>query len=150
MLKLTYQTAIASLVQFITLAILSVPNTIYNIVTTCHSDNTDCVSNTIVSLIFYLLTVAWFAIIMLLGYAAQRRRSRQLAVILIGFEFITLIVAGYIDFPHETSILGKTTSLIDVLLSLWVIFLALRLFLSGSKRIVKKPSVIKRVRRSVR
>jgi predicted permease len=111
--RLTYQTAIASLIQFIGIMILGIPDTIINIASTCHSDSSNCVSNTIVSLIFYLLTAGWFAIIMLLGYAAQRRRSRQFAVILAGFEFITLVVAGYIDFPHDTNILAKGTSLLD-------------------------------------
>ncbi|MHB1864919.1 MAG: hypothetical protein ACYCPS_02000 [Candidatus Saccharimonadales bacterium] len=102
----------------------------------------------IVSLIFYLLTAGWFGIILILGYAAQKRRSRQFAVMLMGFEFVTLIVAGYFDFPHDTNSLSKVTSLIDALLSVWVMYLAFRVFISGGKRIVKKQNVIARARRS--
>jgi hypothetical protein len=102
----------------------------------------------IVSLIFYLLTAGWFLIIVLLGWAAQKKRSRQFAVILIGFEFITLVVAGYIDFPHDTNVLAKGTSLLDALLSLWVMYLAFRVFLSGGKRIVKRQNVITRARKA--
>ena len=147
MSKLTYQTAVVSLVQFISIMILGVPNTVINIVSTCHSDSSNCVSNMIVSLILYLLTAGWFGIIMIVAYAAQHRRSRQLAVILIGLEFITLVVAAYIDFPHDPNILSKATSLLDAALSIWIIYLAFRLFLSGGRRMVKKRSVISRTRR---
>lgn len=146
--RLTYQTAVVSLIQFISIMILGVPDTVINIVSTCHNDSSNCVSNMIVSLIFYLLTAGWFLIIVLLGWAAQKKRSRQFAVILIGFEFITLVVAGYIDFPHDTNVLAKGTSLLDALLSLWVMYLAFRVFLSGGKRIVKRQNVITRARKA--
>lgn len=146
--RLTYQTAAASLIQFITIMILGVPDTIINIISNCRSSNPNCASNMIVSIIFYLMTAVWFGLIMLIGYAAQKKRSRQLAVILGGFEFITLVVAGYIDFPNVSNILAKITSLIDVALSLSVIYLALRLFLAGDRRVVKKPGVIARARKS--
>lgn len=146
--RLTYQTAVVSLVQFISIMILGIPDTIINIVSNCRSDSSDCVSNMIVSLIFYLLTAGWFIIIVVLGYAAQKKRSRQFAVILMGFEFITLVVAGYIDFPHDPNILSKVTSMIDALLSLYVMYLAFRLFISGGKRIVKKQNVITRARKA--
>lgn len=145
--KLTYQTAVASLVQFIVIMILGIPDNVINIVSTCHSDGSNCVSNMIATIIFYILTGAWFGIILLVAYAAQHRRSRQFAVILIGFEFITLVVAGYIDFRHDSNWLSKGTSLLDALLSLWVIYLAIRLFLTGNKRMVSKGNPIARARR---
>jgi predicted permease len=145
--NLTNQTAAASLLQFFTMVILGVPNTIVNIVTTCNSSQNSCVSNTIVTLIFYLLTAGWFGIIMLVGFIAQRKRSRQFAVLLGGLEFITLGVAGYIDYPHDTNVLAKATSLIDAVLSIVVIYLALRLFYSGGRRIVKKPLVTRSKKR---
>src|SRR5665213_3512971 len=135
--RLTQQTAVISMVQFITIMILGVPNTLVNIIATCHSDSSNCVSNMIVTIIFYLMTAGWFGIIMILGYTAQKKRSRQFAIILIGFELITLVVAWYIDFPHDTNWLAKATSLIDGLLSVWVIYLAMRLVIAGNKRIVK-------------
>ena len=146
--RLSHQTAVASLIQFLTLMFLGVPNTIVNIVSTCHNDSTSCVSNMIVSLILYILTAGWFGLILLFGYLAQRKRSRQIAVILIGFEFITLVVAGYINFPHDPNILAKATSLIDVLLSIWVIYLASRLIMSGGRRIVARPNPLSRSKRS--
>lgn len=145
--NLTNQTAAASLVQFFTMVVLGVPNTIINIVSSCHSNQDSCVSNSLVTLVFYLLTAGWFGLIMLVGFIAQRKRSRQFAILLGGLEFITFVVAGYIDYPHDSNILAKTTSLIDAALSIVVIYLALRLFFSGGRRIVKKP-LITRARKS--
>ncbi len=147
-LSLSYQTASISLFQFITILLLGIPDTIISIVSTCHSDSSNCVSNMAVSLIFYLLTAGWFAIIMVLGHMAQVKRSRQFAVLLMGFEAITFIVAGYIDFPHDSNILSKLTSALDALLSLVVIYLAIRLFLSGGRRIVRKQNPLSRNRKS--
>ena len=74
-----YETAVITLVQFIVLSLLGIANGLNSIVTTCHQNDGDCVSNTIVSLIFFLLTAGWFAFIWVLGYTAQDRRSRRLA-----------------------------------------------------------------------
>ena len=147
-LSLSYQTASISLFQFLTVLLLGIPDTIINIVSTCHSDSSNCVSNMVVSLIFYLLTAGWFAIIMVLGHLAQIKRSRQFAVLLMGFEAITFVVAGYIDFPHDSNVLSKLTSALDAFLSLVVIYLAIRLFLSGGRRIVRKQNPISRNRKS--
>jgi hypothetical protein len=147
MAKLTYQTAVVSLVQFITLTVLGVPNAIVSIVTTCHADNGDCVSNSLVSLIYFLLTAAWFGIILFLGYTAQKRRSGKIAVLLIGSEFLTLAVAGFVNFPHDSNFLDKGTSLIDALLSLWVIYLAFRLIMARGGRIVNTSGRMRRRRK---
>ncbi|HEY4963434.1 MAG TPA: hypothetical protein VIH90_01930 [Candidatus Saccharimonadales bacterium] len=138
-MKFTYQTATATLIQFVTLTILGVPNAIVSIVSVCRTDATNCVSNSLVSLVFFLLTAMWFGFIFFLGYSAEHRRSRWFAFILIGCEFITLLADGYINFPRDSNILSKGTSLLDSLLSIWIIYLAFRLFIAGNKRIVKKP-----------
>lgn len=148
--RLSYQTAVATLIQLITITILGVPDTIMNILASCHNSNPNCASNMIVSIIFYLMTTVWFVIILIVGYAAQKKRSRQLAVVLGGLEFVTLGVAGYLDFPNAANTISKMTSLIDVFLSIWVIYLALRLFLAGGRRVVRKPSIVKRARRIIR
>ncbi len=140
--KLSHQTAVVSLIQFVTIASLAIPNTIISIISSCHSDSTGCVSNMVASIIFYILTAVWFGLIMIIGFLAQKRRSRQFAVILICFEFFTLGVAGYIDFPHDPNFLSKATSLLDVILSLWVIYVSIRLIMSGTNRIVSKEKKI--------
>ncbi|MEI9913800.1 MAG: hypothetical protein WDN66_02235 [Candidatus Saccharibacteria bacterium] len=85
--------------------------------------------------------------IVLLGVAAQKKRSRMFAFLLIGFELVTL-VGCLIDFPHDTSIFDRFTVLVCAALSVWVIYIASRLFLAGNKRVVKKSGPIRRVRKS--
>jgi hypothetical protein len=138
-MKLTYETAIATLIQFITLTVLGFLNGLNSVVVTCRDTGHDCISNLIVSLIFFLITAIWFGFVWLLGYTAQERRSRRFAQALIvaeaGIAFIALFNAR-----HHTDLLSLITSLIDLCLSLWIITLALRLIHAGPQRIVKKRS----------
>jgi hypothetical protein len=136
-MHLKYQTAVATLVQFILLSLLGIANGLNSIVTTCHSSGSDCVSNTIVSLIFFILTAAWFGAIWIVGYAAQERRSKRLAQLLICGEGLVALVA-YFNARHHTDALGLITSIVDLILALWIITLAFRLMRSSGGRIVTK------------
>lgn len=133
-MKLTYQTATATLIQFITLSFLGMANGANSVVTTCRHDGANCISNLIVSIIFFILTACWFGCIWVLGYAAQERRSKHLAMALIAAEALIMLIA-YHNAKHHTDALGLATSLIDLLLAVWIITLAFRLMRSGGKRI---------------
>ncbi len=137
-MKLTYQTGVATLIQFITLSFLGIANGVDSVVSTCRHDGSNCGSNLIVSLIFFILTALWFGAVWILGYTAQERRSRRLAQLLIvGEAFIALI--ALFNAKHHTDALGLATSLIDLLLCIWIIVLAFRLMLAGNKRITARP-----------
>lgn len=138
-MKLTYETAIATLIQFVTLTLLNVANGLNSVISTCHSSGSDCISNMIVSLIFFLLTAAWFAFVWVLGYSAQERRSRRLAQLLIAAEALIALVA-FFNAKHHTDWLSLATSIIDLGLSLWIITLAWRLMKSGGGRVVTQKS----------
>lgn len=142
-MKLTYQTAVATLIQFILLSFLGIANGLNSVVTTCRHDGGDCVSNLLVSLIFFILTALWFAAVWVLGYTAQERRSRRLAQLLIIAELLIAMVA-FFNAKHHTDILSLVTSLIDLCLAIWVISLAFRLMRSKGKRI---PSTSQRSRK---
>jgi uncharacterized membrane protein len=136
--KFTYQTSVATLIQFITLSLLGLANGANSVVTTCRHDSTNCISNLIVSLIFFILTAAWFGAIWILGYTAQERRSRRLAQLLIAAEAFIALIALF-NARHNTDILGLATSLIDIGLAIWIITLAFRLMRAGGKRITTRP-----------
>ncbi|MEK7594174.1 MAG: hypothetical protein AAB436_00865 [Patescibacteria group bacterium] len=142
-MKLTHQTAVATLIQFIALSLFGIANGLNSIVTTCHNNGTDCISNLIVSLIFFMLTVGWFACVWILGYTAQERRSKLLAKVLIAVECMILIVAVF-NARHHTDTLSLVTSLTDMALALWVISLAFRLMRSKGKRVVTRQRTRKR------
>lgn len=136
-MRLKYETAIATLIQFVALTLLNVGTGAVSVVSTCHDSNGDCVSNLIVSLIFFILLALWFACIWVLGYAAQERRSKRLAQLLIITELLVAVVALF-NAKHHTDPLSLATSIIDFCLAVWVITLAYRLIKSGGGRIVTR------------
>lgn len=135
--KLTYQTSVATLIQFITLSLLSLANSLNSIVTTCVKDSSHCVENMIPSIILFILTAIWFGFIWILGYMAQDRRSRRLAQVLIAAELLIAMVA-FFSIKHHSDILSMVTSLIDFVLAIWIITLAFRLMRAGGGRVVTR------------
>ena len=133
-MKLTYQTGIATMIQFIILSFLGIANGANSVVSTCRHDGSDCISNLIVSIIFFILTAAWFGAVWVLGAMAQDRRSKRLAFLLIGAEAFIALIASF-NARHYTDILSLATSIIDLLLAVWIITLAFRLMRSEGKRI---------------
>jgi hypothetical protein len=133
-MKLKYQTGIATMIQFITLSFLGIANGANSVVATCRHDSTDCVSNLIVSIIFFILTALWFGGVWILGAMAQESRNKRLALLLIGAEGLIALVATF-NAKHHNDLLGLVTSLIDLILAVWIIILAWRLLTSDGKRI---------------
>lgn len=136
-MKLTYETAIATFIQFVVITLLNVGTGAVSVISSCHGANNQCVSNLIVSLIFFMLLAGWFAVIWVVGYAAQERRSKRLAQLLIGAEILVAMVALF-NAKHHTDPLSLVTSVIDFSLSLWIIILAYRLIRSRGGRIVNR------------
>lgn len=147
-MKLTYQTATATLIQFITLSFLGLANGANSVATTCHHDGSNCISNLIVSIIFFILTACWFGCVWVLGYAAQEQRNKYLTLALIGAEGLIMLIA-YHNATHHTDLVGLVTSLVDLLLAVWIITLAFRLLRSGGKRITTAQRPRKRQRPAV-
>lgn len=137
-MKLTYQTASATLIQFLIMTVLGMINCISSIITTCNSHSSSCSSNMISSIVLFILSVGWFGLILAFGYFAQKLRSHRFAAFLIFTELITVVVAGHFNFPRESGLLTKSTSLFDVLIGLVVIYLAIQVLLARGHRIVKK------------
>lgn len=136
-MRLRYQTGIAALIQFIILSLLGIANGLNSIITTCHKDSSDCISNLIVSIIFFILTATWFAALWVLAYAAQERRSRRLSQILICAEGLVALIA-FFNARHHTDWLSLLTSLLDLALALWIILLAFRLMRAKGGRVVTR------------
>jgi hypothetical protein len=140
-MRLTYETGIATLAQFIVLGLINIAGALESIISTCRHNGNSCVSNLLVSVIFYLLLVTWFGIVAAIGVLAQNSRNRKLAILLILAEFAVFCVAGYnvkLNLTYHNSLLGLITSLLDIAFSLWVISLAYRLIRSGGRRVVKR------------
>jgi hypothetical protein len=142
-MKLTYQTSIATLIQFIALVILNIGTGAVSVISDCNKNNGGCVSNLLVSLIFFMLITLWFGAIWILGYHAQERRNKRLAQLLIVAECCIAVVALF-NIKHHNNWLSLCTSVLDFCLCIWVITLAFRLIKSGGGRIVVKHRQIRR------
>lgn len=134
---LKYQTGIATLIQFIVLSFLGIANGLNSVVTECRRDGGDCIGEFLLSTIFFLLTALWFGVIWLIGFTAQQRRSRRLAQLLIGAEILIAMVA-YFNAQHYRDALGLFTSIVDLILAIWIITLAFRLMRAGDNRVVRR------------
>lgn len=140
-MRLKYQTGTGTLIQLIVLGLLNIATGLQSIITTCHHDGGSCVSNTLTSAIFYILTVGWFAILVVIGYGAQEKRSKRLAQLLICAEALTALVALFnikLNLHYRNGFLSLFTSLADLILALWIITLAFRLMRAGHGRVVSR------------
>jgi len=143
-MRLTYETGPATLIQFIVLAFLNILNAIYSIIATCsNGSNTtaNCATNALSSVVFYLLIVFWFGIISAVGFAAQNKRSKKMAQILIAVELSVLVVAAFnikLGISNHNNALSMFTSLLDLILSAWIITLAYRLMKARGRRVVNR------------
>jgi Ca2+/Na+ antiporter len=134
-MKIKYETGTATLVQFIALSLLGILNALNSIISTCHSAADECVTNAMLSTMFFMITVFFFAVIWVLGYTVQDRRSKRLAQLLIMVELLIMIVALF-NARHHTDILSLFTSVLDFGLAVWVIVSAAVLIKYGGKRVV--------------
>lgn len=131
-MKLKYHTGIATLIQFITLTFLGMANGLNSIISTCRHQSNDCAENIMLSIIFFIITAAWFGGIWILGYVAHDRRSKRLAQLLILAECGIGLIALF-NAMHHTDLLGLVTSIVDLALVLWVILLAFQLIRGTGK-----------------
>jgi preprotein translocase subunit SecG len=139
-MHLRYETGVATLVQFIIATAFSFLNGIVAIIGGCHGKSTtDCVSNSLLSLIVIILVVFYFGAVLALGYVAQERRSTNLARLLIAVELFTALVFLF-DATHSPEILERITNFVSFLIAIWVIILAWRLSRAKGARIVKSRS----------
>jgi hypothetical protein len=135
-MRLTHETGIATLLQFIVLGLMNVAGTINSTVHSCRTEENDCLTNIFVSSILFLLLMGWFGLVCLVGYMAQERRSKRLAQLLIAAQGLIALVSVFsIRFP--TDLLGQITSVVALISAIWIITLAYRLMRSGGQRITR-------------
>lgn len=145
-MKIKYETSTATFTQFIALSLLGIANALNQTITTCVKDSSECVTGAMLSIIFFILTVLFFAGVWVLGYTVQDKRSPRLAQLLIIVELIILPVA-MINARGHSDLLSLFTSLTDIVLAAWVIYSAILLIKHGGKRVVRKRSARSRNRR---
>ncbi len=140
-IKLKYETGIATTVQLIVVTIFNIINGTASSIDQCTNNSGNCVSNIVLSLLYFLVLSVGFFVLWLIGMEAQDKRSKRLAQLLILGE---LAIAGIsiFDLTHQDpSITGRMSSFVDGIFSIWVIILAVHLLRAkgGRVRKFKKP-----------
>lgn len=133
-MKLTYQTGIAALIHLGVITLFNILNGVSSSVQQCTDSGRDCIGNIITSMLYFMVITIWFAALWILAAAAQDRRSRKMAFVLICAEGMVILVSLF-NARHHNDILGLITSLVDAALATWVALLALRLFIAGGGRV---------------
>lgn len=143
-MSIKYQTGVSTLTQFIAMVALNLISTLIITVHGCFKSPGECVGDTTLNLLFLLVLAAWFAFLWVLGYAAQDRRSKNLAIVLIIAEAV-VAGAALLDLRHAPNPYSFITSLLDAALAIWTIALAYRLIKAGQARVVAvRPRTRKR------
>lgn len=132
--KLRYETGIITFIQLVTVVPLAFINGILDIIASIADEDGHVMETIIFAMIFVLMLAFWFGFVSALGYAAQERRSRFFAKMLIAAELGTG-GAALLYMQHPGDILGFFTALIVGLLALWAIVLAFRLHQAKGGRI---------------
>ena len=132
-----YQVSTIALIQFIAMSLFGIANAINSIVVACKANDGSCGSSTFTSLVYFLLIVGWFAVLWVLAFTAQQTRSRKLAFLLMGAEGLVAMIALF-NANNHVDLLGLVTSVVDLVLAIWIILLAMRLLHAGNTRLVVK------------
>lgn len=134
--KLKYETGIATSIQFVVLTFLNFLDGTVSSVSQCtKSSGGSCFGDIVLAMLYFLVISICFAALWLAGFAAQDRRSKRIALVLIAGEGMAFLVAVYNLTHRNPSLIGKAASLIDLVLSVWVAYLAFRLVRAKGGRI---------------
>jgi hypothetical protein len=136
--KLTYQTGIGTLIQFILLSFLTLGSQVVSVVTTCTSDGGNCIGNLLTSVIFYILVAVVFGSIWLIGLWAQDQRSKRLALLLLGIEGMIALVSLFslkLSLHDHKNVFGLIASFSIFLMACWIMLLAYRLMKAEGRRV---------------
>jgi hypothetical protein len=134
-IKLKYETGIAATVQFISLTLLNFISGVSGTVSQCSKGSGSCVGNVVLSIMYFLVVTIWFGILWLTGFAAQDRRSRRIAQMLILAEGLVFIVGLYDLTKHKFTVLSGLIAIVEMLTSVWIAWLAFRLMRAKGGRV---------------
>ncbi len=137
-MNLTYQTGIGTLIQFILLSFLTLGSQVVSVVTTCTSEDGNCIGNLLTSVIFYILVAVVFGSIWLVGLWAQDRRSKRLAFMLLGIEGLIALVSLFslkLSLHGHKNVFGLIASFSIFAMACWIMLLAYRLMRAEGRRI---------------
>jgi hypothetical protein len=143
-MRVRYETGVAALIQFACGTILAAINGGGSVIGEClHHSGADCATNTFVTLLFLIFTAGALAVLAILGYIAQERRSPRLAYILMAVEMGAALIYLF-DAKQAPGLIDRITNLASCLIAVWVVVVAWRLARSRGARIVTRQRAHRR------
>lgn len=139
-MRLTYQTGVATLIQFILVSFFTLGSQTVSTISDCSKDGSNCIIKVITAIVFYIVVAVFFGIIWILGYTAQTRRSKRWTQLLICSEgFVFLLAAFSLKLNlHSRSTSGAVASFFMLVMTTWILSLAFRLLRSGGARVTRQ------------
>lgn len=138
MKKLTYQTGIATTIQFIVMTILNLIDAFSKSIHQCTINTGTCAGNVVLYVLYFIMLTIGFGVILAIGFAAQDRRSRRLAQLLILIELVILLISMF-DFQHANpALFTQASNIVGALLAVWVMWLSFRLIRARGGRVVSR------------
>src|SRR5579862_1686611 len=140
-MTLTHQTSVATFIQFVIVSLFTIVTQLVTTVNGCRKESvSNCLGDLTVAIIFYIFVAVVFGAVWLIGYMAQDKRSKRWTQLLLCVEgFFALLALFSIKLNTSSrSFLGSIASFVMLLLSVWIISLALRLLKAGNQRVTRR------------
>lgn len=144
-MTLRYQTATATFVQLAVMTLLVIVGGIMDVAKNCENSS-ECVVNSFLWIIIAFMLAGWYAVLFAIGYFAQEKRSYKLARLLIAGELFTAFISLML-IRNPSSHYSRFGALIALLLAVWVMVLAWRIYKARGSRITTARSGQSRPRR---
>jgi hypothetical protein len=139
-MKLRYETGTATLIQFAVITIVALLTQIRGVIESCLKNGSECVSDSVISILYVIILAMWLGFVSVIGYAAEDRRSKRLAQLLLVLQ-VMILGPILMNIRGSHNLFDRFGSLIDLAVCVWVIILAWRLMASNGGRIVNKSMV---------
>lgn len=138
-MRLTYQTGVATLIQFILVSFFTLGSQTVSTVSSCSKDGSNCLINVITAIIFYIVIAVFFGTIWIIGYTAQTRRGKRWTQLLICSEGFVFLLAGFSLKLNlrSRSASGAIASFLMLVMTTWILSLAFRLLRARGSRITR-------------
>jgi len=134
-IRLRYETGIAATIQFIAISGLNFIDFGSKAISECHLNSSGCSGYIVTELVLFIALSVMFGFVWLIGFATQDLRSRRFAKLLIAVELLVLLIGLFDIEHHNSSILGVLSSLVEIISSIWVSWLALKLIRAKGGRV---------------
>lgn len=145
-MKLRYETAITTFIQLALIALLIIIGGVIETIKECQDGASSCVASSFLWLVMLIFGSGFFVCLSALGYFAQAKRSRRLAILLILAE-LGIAAISFKFLTNPSSVLSGLGSFAMLGLSLWTVVLAYRLTRAKGGRIVAKTRTTRARRR---